>query len=527
MKDKTKLIEQFFEKGILLSKDLLEKELLEEGEDNLVGLNNHGNEEGPLVLQQEFSSIVDQKINWKKLDNLRVKFEKGNDLRSYQEEIKSLNNFKFSEEKKLEEVEVKGGGNLEILYSYAAEPKKYTIKDFTKLFISRYKYLENLLRHRQELSGVLSIERVINKKEKDKVAVIGLIVEINETRNNNLIIVIEDLTGRINLLVSGNKKELFKQAKDLVPDEVVGVVGNSGDKIIFVDTIVWPEIPVNNELKRLEEEEYAVFLSDVHIGSMDFLEEEFNKFLKWISGEVGTDKQKAIAKKIKYLFVIGDLVDGVGIYPNQDKELVIKDIYGQYEESARLLKKIPPHVQIVICPGNHDAVHLAEPQPAFDDTYVKSLLEMPNVKLVSNPAMITIGKRENSEGMNVLMYHGYSFDYYVANVDSIRFGGGYNRADLIMKFLLKRRHLAPAFTSTPYFPSYQEDPLLIKKIPDFFVTGHIHYSVATNYRGVTLISGSCWQKKTSFQEKLGHEPEPARVPIVNLKTREIKILKFI
>ena len=114
MKDKTKLIEQFFEKGILLSKDLLEKELLEEGEDNLVGLNNHGNEEGPLVLQQEFSSIVDQKINWKKLDNLRVKFEKGNDLRSYQEEIKSLNNFKFSEEKKLEEVEVKGGGNLEI-----------------------------------------------------------------------------------------------------------------------------------------------------------------------------------------------------------------------------------------------------------------------------------------------------------------------------------------------------------------------------------------------------------------------------
>jgi len=42
-----------------------------------------------------------------------------------------------------------------------------------------------------------------------------------------------------------------------------------------------------------------------------------------------------------------------------------------------------------------------------------------------------------------------------------------------------------------------------------------------------MISGSCWQAKTSFQEKLGHEPEPARVPLVNLKTREIKILKFI
>ncbi len=41
-----------------------------------------------------------------------------------------------------------------------------------------------------------------------------------------------------------------------------------------------------------------------------------------------------------------------------------------------------------------------------------------------------------------------------------------------------------------------------------------------------MISGSCWQAKTDFQEKLGHEPEPGRVPIVNLKTRAVKILDF-
>jgi len=124
------------------------------------------------------------------------------------------------------------------------------------------------------------------------------------------------------------------------------------------------------------------------------------------------------------------------------------------------------------------------------------------------------------------MYHGYSFDYYVANVESIRNGGGYKRADLIMKFLLKRRHMAPSFTSTPYYPGHKEDPLLIKKVPDFLITGHIHYSSVANYRGITMISGSCWQAKTDFQEKLGHDPEPARVPIVNLKTRKIKILRF-
>ena len=42
-----------------------------------------------------------------------------------------------------------------------------------------------------------------------------------------------------------------------------------------------------------------------------------------------------------------------------------------------------------------------------------------------------------------------------------------------------------------------------------------------------MISGSCWQGQTKFQEKLGHNPQPGRVPIVNLKTREVKVLKFV
>lgn len=113
----------------------------------------------------------------------------------------------------------------------------------------------------------------------------------------------------------------------------------------------------------------------------------------------------------------------------------------------------------------------------------------------------------------------------MANVDSIRNNGGYDRGDLIMKFLLKKRHLAPTHTSTLYVPQDSDD-LVIKNVPDIFVTGHIHKSIAANYRNITLISGSCWQSKTSFQEKVGHNPEPSRVPIVNLKTREVKILRF-
>jgi len=91
---------------------------------------------------------------------------------------------------------------------------------------------------------------------------------------------------------------------------------------------------------------------------------------------------------------------------------------------------------------------------------------------------------------------------------------------------LQRRHLAPTHTSTLYIPETTKDPLTIEKIPDIFATGHIHKSIASHYKSITLICGSCWQSKTAFQEKVGHNPEPSRVPIVNLKTREAKILKF-
>jgi len=154
------------------------------------------------------------------------------------------------------------------------------------------------------------------------------------------------------------------------------------------------------------------------------------------------------------------------------------------------------------------------------------MYELNNAIMVSNPSLVNINSSGSFSGFDVLMYHGYSFDYFVAQVDSLRNQGGYDRADLIMKFLLKRRHLAPSHLSTLYIPDAKKDPLVIEKVPDFFLSGHIHKSVTANYRNTTLICGSCWQSKTAFQEKVGHNPEPSRVPIVNLQTRDVKILKF-
>src|SRR3989338_9482244 len=124
------------------------------------------------------------------------------------------------------------------------------------------------------------------------------------------------------------------------------------------------------------------------------------------------------------------------------------------------------------------------------------------------------------------MYHGYSFDYFIANIDEVRNNGGYDRADLVMKFLLQKRHLAPTHSATLYIPETEFDPAVITMVPDLFCTGHLHKVSASNYRNITLVSSSCWQDTTKFQEKMGHHPEPCRVPIINLQTREVRILKF-
>ena len=96
-----------------------------------------------------------------------------------------------------------------------------------------------------------------------------------------------------------------------------------------------------------------------------------------------------------------------------------------------------------------------------------------------------------------------------------------------MKHLLQRRHLAPAHGSTLYVPDSEEDNLVIDIIPDVFVSGHVHQTAVSNYRGVTMINSSCWVVQSEDNAKRGIIPDPAKIPIMNLQTREVKIMNFL
>jgi len=523
---KKEIVHSFLKKGLLLSSDILENFHENKKYENEFDLNPQINTKEISVFTKDVKKILDKNkgldINWIELDKLKVLLEKGINSKNY---LNFVNHFlQKDNEENIEKLT--NTPKVRIINSYKADSKKREVNDFVKYFYNRFETIEKILRNRRELINIVSINRIKEKKDRENISIIGLVNNKTTTKNNNIILELEDKTGSIKVLINKNKPSLYKFAKEIVLDDMLGINGVNGENIIFANNVLLPDIPQTNEVKKSSDEVYALFLSDMHVGSVNFLEDDFMKFLKWINCEIGNDKQREIASKVKYIFIIGDQVDGCGIYPDQDKELLIKDLYDQYTECARLLNKIPKNIPLIICPGNHDAMHVAEPQPPLYKDFAKPLYDLSNAIMVSNPSLINIHSSANFPGFNVLLYHGYSFDYFVAEVDALRNNGGYDRADLIMKFLLQRRHLAPSYTSTLYIPDVKKDSLVIDKVPDFFVSGHIHKAITSNYKNVTMICSSCWQSKTSFQEKVGHNPEPSRVPIVNLKTREVKILKF-
>ena len=171
-------------------------------------------------------------------------------------------------------------GTVKIITSYSEGAKKRGIQDFVAFFNARYKALEKVLRGRQELNNLTSIGRLISKKDKENVSIIGMVADKRTTSKGGMMLTLEDLTGKIKVYVNNNSKELFEGAKDIVLDEVIAVIGVSGDNILFSNKILWPDVPLNRELKKSPDECYAIFLSDMHVGSNNFLPDEFNQFWK-------------------------------------------------------------------------------------------------------------------------------------------------------------------------------------------------------------------------------------------------------
>lgn len=392
-----------------------------------------------------------------------------------------------------------------------------TTQDFARLFADRFDILRNLLRlQRRELSNVIPINRV-KKTTVDDIQLVGIVEDRRTTKNGHIFFEIEDDTGSFAGIVLKSNREAFQQAEELILDEIIGISGRfskNGD-LFIVNNIIYPDISLNNQKHTSDAPLHAAFLSDIHIGSKEFMEKQWNAFLKWINGNLGNSRQKQVAGKIKYLIIPGDIVEGIGVYPNQEWELSIVDLYKQYEALALELERIPDHISIIIQPGNHDAVRPAEPQPAFDKN-IQKLFHSCDTTFIGNPAEFSL------HGVEILSYHGQSLMDFATNIQRLK----YNEPVEIMKVMLQKHHIAPMYGGyTPLAPEHK-DYMIIDRIPDIFVTGHVHLASLGEYRGVTLVNASSWQAQTSYQKMLNFIPDPAKLPIADLRTGKVTMMDF-
>ncbi len=387
--------------------------------------------------------------------------------------------------------------------------------DFYDLTIDKFNQLYKLMKNKSETLSASKINNIIRNSQNIEVATIGIVNEIRQTKRGNYLILLEDMTGTINVLLRKNSEDLesVRLAERTINDQMIFVEGaySPGDKgkkgIIFANYISKIEFPKDFQPSKSLDPLSIALISDTHIGSKEFEEKLWNRFINFLNGKIGNKNIKEISGKIKYIIINGDLIDGIGIYPNQQEDLIINDLYKQYNKAAELLAQIPEHIKIFYSSGNHEPVRNAIPRPAVPKKYIEDLMNI-DVKCLGNPATI------KTHNVNTLIYHGDS----ILDMNMLIAGLDHDRPVDTMKELLKCRHLAPVYGKKTQIAPTNKDWLVIEQIPSIFHTGHVHINDMDKYNNVCLINSGCFQSQTDYMKSFGIIPTPGIVPIVELDT---------
>lgn len=402
--------------------------------------------------------------------------------------------------------------DLKVLHSRDVTGKsrgRGEIEDFISYFRNRYEKLSKLLKTTHASIDLVEVKRHLN----EKVRVVVSILDKRETKKGNMLFEVEDLTGTFKVVVSDSKfskqsEQTFEKAKNILLDDVVAITGKVLEPFIIAEDIEWPDLPVTRDKKIIEKDIAVAYISDIHFGSRYFLDHYLEAFLDWIHGK---GEAKELAGKVKYLVVAGDIVDGIGVYPNQERELVVRDIYKQYQMFDDFVERLPDHLEIIVAPGNHDAVRRGEPMPAIP----KDLIKSDRIIRIGNPSSVVI------EGFKHVIYHGTSMDSLIAALPN----ASYNHPERVMVEYLKRRHLSPVYGGNLIIPE-KVDYFVIEEEPDVLHCGHVHRNGYTSYRGTVVINSGTFQDRTEYQIKQGHVPTPAIVPVYELKYGRLKSMDF-
>jgi len=374
---------------------------------------------------------------------------------------------------------------------------------FKKLFQDRYWRLLGVARQRPDSKNIASVKSTKESKV-TKVRIAGLLSSRN-SRPQGVELVVEDTTGSAR--VQCNDDLSTAAMKFPLDSFVIAEVSTGKGGQLYASSVTLPDVPSRRPVTS-SHRGYAVLLSDLHIGSKMFLHEDFQRFIMWLNGKLG---DLDIVSRIRYVIIAGDVIDGIGVYPGQEYQLVERNLKKQYAMAGEIIGRIPKHIKIIIAPGNHDPVRQALPQPSVPVDLSEPLHKLENVTSVGNPSYVKL------DGVTFLVYHGRSLDDVIATIPDL----SYSRPAAAMQVLLKSRHLAPMYGKRTALSPEARDMLVIDPVPDVFHAGHVHAIDVLDYRGTLVINSGTFQAQTPFQANMGLEPTCSIVPVVDLSSLDL------
>lgn len=391
-----------------------------------------------------------------------------------------------------------------------------SMQEFNLHFRDRFMRLREILQRRTDARDAGTISNALSAQPNQRVKLIAMIMDKRE-RGNRLFLTVDDLEDTAHVLVQTDRdRQLYDMARKAPLDQVVCIEAvKSQGSLLVAERITLPDIP-DRKSRGADEEVYAVLLSDLHVGSRKFVEDAFRRAIHWLNGKVGTSQQVYVARRTKYVIIAGDLVDGIGVYPRQEDELSIPDIYEQYKFAAQFIQQIPDYIDLILIPGNHDGVRQALPQPPILKEFAEPVYEARAVTSLGNPCEVEL------HGVRFLLHHGRSLEDMLTSAPGMSF----NMPERAMELQLRCRHLAPEYGNRTSIAPSRVDHLVIEEPPDVFQSGHIHVFGHENYRGTLIVNSGAWQTQTDYQQRLGLEPTPGLLPVVNLQTLRLSVTNF-
>ncbi|HNT61161.1 MAG TPA: hypothetical protein PKJ97_04255, partial [Candidatus Bilamarchaeaceae archaeon] len=157
------------------------------------------------------------------------------------------------------------------------------VEDFVAYFRDRFERISRLLSAYASKYPEASLDDM-KRAEGQKVRSIVMITDIRQTKNNNILMDVEDLKGKFKILFTRREEEAFSRARMLTRDDIIAVYGKATNAFIIVEDFELPDLPVSRDRKLCEKDLAIAYLSDIHFGSNKFVKPYLDGFVDWLHG---------------------------------------------------------------------------------------------------------------------------------------------------------------------------------------------------------------------------------------------------